>query len=498
MNADLTSAALSAFAGASAAIGGKVSPGETITGILAAIGESLGYKCGFFAVTGSKPKDAFIEAAYNIPGDKWKGEGFLHGEGIAAVILKTGEPLAIPRAGSDPRFINKMEICDPDSAFIGVPVKGPGGTTGVLAFTVNAAERYRLDDHLEIAAMFANLISGIASGGAVANVVKREGRLAERFGPEIMVGASRPMLDVLENIRRVAKWNAPVLIRGEPGTGKELAAKAIHHISQRAGGPFVTLNCEGMPESMIESELFGNDKAPAPSKLELAHKGTLFIDEAGALSPALQVKLLRVLREGKFERPYVSRTITVDTRVIAATHIDLEKAVTEKIFREDFYYTLSVAAIYIPPLRERKEDIPLLVEHILTRLGEERGAAISIDEDAMRALMNCNWRGNVRELESCVNRSAMRRSGSVITGEDVACGSAMCASRMMAASMGSAPEYGDAGDDDIMKIEDERERIIAALRKTGWVQAKTARLLNMTPRQIGYRIAKLNIEMKSY
>ncbi|MBI5814654.1 MAG: nif-specific transcriptional activator NifA [Nitrospinae bacterium] len=511
MNADLSNAAVNAVFRASVSISKSLGPVETVAEILAASGGALGYMHGFAALVDPDSGDLLVEAAHEIPGEKWKDARYRKGEGITGLILETGEPLAVPRVGSDPRFLHKMAVYEPDSAFVGVPIKGVGGIKGVLTFSLNISERYRLDDHVKIVTMFANLIGGVATRHIAAEKEKEliirekerlSGQLKSQFHPENMVGISKVMMDVFENVRQVAKWNTTVLVRGESGTGKELVAKAIHYASPRAAGPFIKLNCAAIPDTLLESELFGYEKGAftgaitsKPGRFELAHKGTLFLDEIGDTSPAFQSKLLRVLQEGQFERLGGSLTITVDVRLITATNMNLEKAVSEKRFREDLYYRLNVMPIYIPPLRERREDIPHLVEHFLGKLGRECGARISMDQEALAVLTDCGWRGNVRELENCVQRSAVRCEGSVIGKKDISCASGRCASRL--AGPNEIPGPPDR-EEDILGIKDERERIIATLRKTGWVQAKAARLLNMTPRQIGYRILKLNIEMKSY
>lgn len=230
-----------------------------------------------------------------------------------------------------------------------------------------------------------------------------------------IVGNSEAMRKVYEMIGKVAASNATVLIRGESGTGKELVAKAIHRNSSRAGGPFVAVSCAALPETLLESELFGHEKnaftgatTQKPGRFELAHKGTLFLDEVAEITPAIQVKLLRVLQEHEFERLGGTKTIKVDVRLVAATNKDLEKMVEEKTFRDDLYYRLHVIEIYLPPLRERREDIPLLVEHFLKQYNRENGKRLkSVAPEAMDILMKYRWPGNVRELENAIERAVV-------------------------------------------------------------------------------------------
>lgn len=230
-----------------------------------------------------------------------------------------------------------------------------------------------------------------------------------------IVGRSGVMQEVYRMIEQVSQSRATVLIRGESGTGKELVAKAIHYSSDRANGPFIAVSCAALPETLLESELFGHEKnaftgatTQKPGRFELAHKGTLFLDEIAEVPPNIQVKLLRVLQEREFERLGGTKPIKVDVRLIAATNKDLRQMVEAGTFREDLYYRLHVIEIYLPPLRERKDDIPLLVEHFLSRYSEENGKNLkACTPEAMEILMKYHWPGNVRELENVIERAVV-------------------------------------------------------------------------------------------
>jgi Nif-specific regulatory protein len=233
---------------------------------------------------------------------------------------------------------------------------------------------------------------------------------------------------LLEKITIVAKSNSTVLVRGESGTGKELIAKAIHELSPRAKGPFVKINCAALPESVLESELFGHEKGAftgainaRKGRFELADKGTLFLDEIGEISPAFQAKLLRVLQEQEFERVGGNHTIKVDVRVVTATNRNLEEAVARKEFRADLYYRISVVPILMPPLRDRRSDIPQLATEFLRRFNGENDRTLTFDAKAMEVLMGCGFPGNVRELENCVQRTATLARGPSIMMDDFAC-----------------------------------------------------------------------------
>jgi DNA-binding NtrC family response regulator len=238
-------------------------------------------------------------------------------------------------------------------------------------------------------------------------------QLEDRYRIDGLVGHSRVMRELFQLLETVAATSSTVLITGETGTGKELAARALHHNSPRRANRFVALNCSAIPETLLEAELFGHVRGAftgavgaRQGRLEQAHKGTLFLDEVGTMSPALQAKLLRVLQEREFERVGDSHTVKIDVRVIAATHSDLAKMVGEGSFREDLYYRLNVIPVQLPPLRERREDIPLLVQHFLQKLSAESGrAALTISQDALRRLMAYHWPGNIRQLENAIERA---------------------------------------------------------------------------------------------
>jgi Nif-specific regulatory protein len=297
----------------------------------------------------------------------------------------------------------------------------------------------------------------------------------------------------------VAKWNTTVLVRGESGTGKELIACAIHYNSPRAAGPLLKLNCAALPDNLLESELFGHEKGAftgavnqRKGRFEQAHGGTLFLDEIGDISPAFQAKLLRVLQEGELERVGSSQTLRVDVRIIAATNRDLETAVESGDFREDLYYRLNVMPIFMPPLRERQEDIPDLARFLVDKIAKQQGRMLAITDGAIRVLMRHPWPGNVRELENCLERSAIMSANGVIAQDVIEVNG--LSPRGAGATPPPAPAL-ERIDLDAADL-DERERVIAALEQAGWVQAKAARLLGMTPRQIAYRIQILDIKMR--
>jgi Nif-specific regulatory protein len=277
-------------------------------------------------------------------------------------------------------------------------------------------------------------------------------------------------------------------------------ARALHRFSERSQQPFVKLNCAALPESLLESELFGHERGAFTGaiktrrgRFELADHGTLFLDEIGDISLATQIKLLRVLQERTFERVGGSRSLTVDVRIIAASNADLEEAVRTRRFREDLYYRLHVVPIVLPPLRERKEDIPLLVGHFLQRFNAENRKALKISSPAMDLIVGYDWPGNVRELENCIERMVVMARREIIAPEDVPL--------PINIHMPSPPPrvlFPEPTASTLPKAvaDIERERLLEALRRSGGVQTRAAALLGITPRQLGYKLKKYHIAPK--
>ena len=430
------------------------------------------------------------------------------GEGLIGAILDEGSTIIVEKVANEPRFLGRLGLYDPELPFIGSPIyMEKGELVGVLAAQPDSAlflgERGRfLEMIANLIAQSVNMLRGIER--------KQQDLLSERdqlkqaliknYRFENIIGHSVPMLKVFELIRQVAKWNTTVLIRGESGTGKEVVANAIHFNSACASGPFLKLNCAALPDSLLESELFGHEKgafsgalALRKGRFELADNGTLFLDEIGEISASFQAKLLRVLQEGEFERVGGTKTIKVNVRIIAATNRNLEKEVTKGEFREDLYYRLNVMPIYMPPLRDRSEDIPELAEFLLERIsGQQGGRALEIKDSAIRILMKHHWPGNVRELENRLERAAIMSSAGIIDRDVIVNTGLEDEIDSSSQKLQKTPVMVDFNDENM----DDRERVIAALEQSGWVQAKAARLLNMTPRQIAYRIQTLDITMK--
>jgi Nif-specific regulatory protein len=476
-------------------------------------------------------------------------------------IVATAMPLVAENIATHPAFspadVETLGASETTRvSFIGVPIRIDSKVVGTLTIDRVWDERplYRLDSDVRLLTMIANLVGQtVKLHRVVAQDRERLMHESYRLQKELselkpardrrriqvdgIIGDSPALRGLLDKIAVVAKSNSTVLLRGESGTGKELIAKAIHELSPRAKRPFIKINCAALPESVLESELFGHEKGAFTGALnarkgrfELADKGTLFLDEIGEISASFQAKLLRVLQEQEFERVGGSQTIKVDVRVIAATNRNLEEAVARNEFRADLYYRISVVPMMLPPLRERRSDIPLLANEFLKNFNSENGRALSFDRHAIEVLMSCGFPGNVRELENCVQRTATLAPGPEIVRNDFACCHSQCLSAMLwkggseaagqrslpivplsvlpakapreADVSGTSPAPGSGGSTAspasgvLAGSMADRDRVVAAMEKSGWVQAKAARLLGLTPRQIGYALKKHGIEVK--
>ena len=360
-------------------------------------------------------------------------------------IVVSGMPLVVRDVARSPLFAQWSELKTEDAAavrsFVGVPIKGENRTIGTITIERVGSQSSpgTLDEDVRYLTMIANLVGQTV---ALQTMVERdrerlmaernrleqeleERNAAKHEGISWIIGESRAIREVTEKVQLVARCNLPVLLCGESGTGKELFARAIHEYSPRKEQPYIRLNCAALSESVLESELFGHDKGAftgaigmRKGRFEMADGGTLFLDEIGEISTTFQAKLLRVLQEGEFERVGGNHTIKVDVRLVTATNRNLEAAVISGDFRSDLYYRISVVPIFLPALRERREDIPLLAREFLKRFNKEHGVSLSISPRAMEALTACDFPGNVRELESCVRRTAALTKNPVLQAED--------------------------------------------------------------------------------
>jgi DNA-binding NtrC family response regulator len=325
-------------------------------------------------------------------------------------------------------------------------------------------------------------------------------QLGERYRLGNIIATGARMQEILASLERVAPTRSTVLLCGESGVGKDLFARAIHHHSPRASAPFVKINCTALPESLMESELFGYEKgaftgaaAAKPGKFEQADGGTVFLDEIGDVPPSIQVKLLRILQEREFERLGSNKTRQIDVRIVAATNVDLRRALEEGNFREDLYYRLNVFPITIPPLRDRREDIPALAERFLKRFAAEAGSSVNgFSPEALRKLVDYHWPGNVRELENVVERSLVLARGGVIEAEDIRLDYAPTRNARHANGNG-------AGDDwflpeGVSLDQHEQNLIREALRRASGNKSQAARLLGLSRNALRYRLSQMGLE----
>ncbi|WP_105374986.1 nif-specific transcriptional activator NifA [Neorhizobium huautlense] len=454
-------------------------------------------------------------------------------------IVAKGAPLVVPDTCKSDLFQAELQASCP-TTFVGVPMKADRETLGTLWLdrAKDGGTRIQFEEEVRFLSMIANLAARavrlhrhqsrdgqpIVGGEGACKTSSGERELPEPAPQrptkiEWIVGGSPALKKVVESVKVVATTNSSVLLRGESGTGKEFFAKAIHELSPRRKKPFVKLNCAALSAGVLESELFGHEKgaftgaiSQRAGRFELAHGGTLLLDEIGEISPAFQAKLLRVLQEGELERVGGTKTLKVDVRLICATNRDLEMAVADGEFRADLYYRINVVPLFLPPLRERSGDIPRLANVFLERFNRENNRDLAFAPAALEVLSECSFPGNVRELENCVRRTAtLARSGTIVPS-DFSCLKDQCRSSMLwkiadrplaANTLNGSIESpvslgysnGPAGLTMAPHLTD-RELLINAMDKAGWVQAKAARILGLTPRQVGYALRRHRIQLK--
>ncbi|MBN1525324.1 MAG: sigma 54-interacting transcriptional regulator [Spirochaetales bacterium] len=473
--------------------------------LLKVMAEHMGMHRGTISLRNPETDEIEIEEAYGLSGDQLKRGKYKLGEGITGKVVETGKPMIIPKISEEPMFLDRTGARDSldktDISFICVPIIYGNKTLGAISADRLFDENVTLDEDVRLLSIISSMIAQavqlrLSAEQERIRLRKENERLQEelkdRFRPSNIIGNSKKMLDVYDLIAQVSRSDTSVLIRGESGTGKELVAHAIHYNSLRAHNPFIKVNIAALPESMIESELFGHEKGSFTGaitqhkgRFELAEGGTLFIDEIGDLSPPLQVKLLRVLQEKEFERVGGTKTIKVKVRILAATHQNLEEMVAENRFRQDLFYRLNVFPILIPPLRERKEDILLLSDHFVEQYGEKTLKGIKrISTPAIDMLMSYHWPGNVRELENCIERAVLLSTDGVIHGHHLP----------PSLQTAEATHTSFSGGLEAALERYERELIYEALKTTRGNMSKAAEELGITERIMGLRVKKYDID----
>lgn len=454
-----------------------------------------------------------IRASYGLSEDEKERGVYRLGEGVSGTVFQTRSPFVVPDIHSEPLFLNKTgarTIAKEKLSFVGVPVLVADKPAGVLTVDRLFGLEISFQEDVRFLTVVATLISQFLLLNQV--IVKKEAtlrkeneqlreQLATTFSHSSIIGQSKAMQEVFRTIRKVAVSSATVLLLGESGTGKELVARAVHQDSPRSSQSFIKVNCASLPDNLLESELLGHEKgaftgavALKKGRFELADGGTLFLDEIGELPIDLQAKLLRVLQEKQFERLGGTKTISVDVRVIAATNRSLEDEVKEGNFRADLYYRLNVVPLLLPPLRNRKEDISLLVEHFLRDSNQRNGRQVTFSREVLDFLEDYPWPGNVRELQNLMERLVIMADSEQVLRQDLPlvmrAAPEIALQPVVAASVSHALS-GNAGNS-LQGME--REEVRKALARNGWVQVRAARELGLTRRQIGYRIDKYDLK----
>ena len=475
--------------------------------MMSCIEQHAGIPMGVLSLLNRATGQISIETAYGLSVRQQRRGRYKVGEGVIGRVIQTGEPAVVPRVSQEPLFLHKTGALAErtgEFSFICVPIKLGNKVIGALSAGKRFKEHHSAEEDVRLLSIIASMIAQAVKLRQAAQEERErlleentrlQEQLAHRFRPSNIVGNSEAMQEVYRLIGQVCTSDATVLVRGETGTGKDLVAHAIHYNSPRAKHPFIKVNCAALPESVIESELFGHERgaftgavSARKGRFELANRGTLFLDEIGDLSPATQVKLLRVLQEREFERVGGVSTIRCDVRVIAATNRNLEQAMVKEQFRADLYYRLNVFPIHIPPLRERKTDILLLADYFAERYGSANGRNVRrISTPAIDMLMSYHWPGNVRELENCIERAVL------LSSDDVVHGHHLPPTLQTAEAGGTDPRPLNSAVDAL-----ERELIEDGLKWSRGNMAMAARRLGITERMMGLRVDRHGIDYRRY
>ena len=458
----------------------------------------LGMQRGMISLLDRDSGESWLEVAHGVNLEGLE-ISYQMGEGITGKVAQTGRPMAVPNLGKEAlfldrtgarRFLNREEL-----SFLCVPIMYDSRVVGILSADKGTKNVTDLDGELAILSSVAELIAKAVHILALEEENRRLRRIVNQGrAPSVdMIGHSKGMQEVFGLISHVADSGTTVLVQGETGTGKELVARAIHMNSPRSKGPLIQFNCAAIPDTLIESELFGHERGAFTGamrqrrgRFEEAHNGTIFLDEVSELSASAQAKLLRVLQEKQFQPLGSSRVITTNARVIAATNRHLEECIAAGRFRNDLYYMLRVFPIYLPPLRDRGNDIILLADHFVLKYSKEMGKPVKrISTSVIEVFLSHQWPGNVRELENCIERAILLTEGDAIEMIH------------LPPSLQAKMREGDPTEKGRLStviLSQERSLILEALKETRGNQSQAARLLGTTKRIIQYKIQKLGID----
>lgn len=468
------------------------------------LSDYLDMRRGTITLLDPKTGELKIEVAYGLTPEQIARGRYKIGEGIVGKVVETGSPMVVPDIGKEPLFLNRTgaRIEKDHISFLCVPIKFKEEILGVLSADRLFDESISFEEDLRVLEIVATLIAQAlklyqAFYEERAKREELEQELKERYHFQNIIYASPAMKEIIKTALKVAPTKATILLRGESGTGKDLLARAIHFSSSRAGKPFIAINCAAIPETLLEAELFGYEKGAftgaytsKKGRFELAHEGTLFLDEIGDLPLALQAKLLRVLQEQSFERLGGTKSIKVDVRIIAATHKNLEEMVKSGEFREDLYWRLNVVPLFIPPLRERREDIPLLVNYFLSKFNSLYEKKLKISPEGMASLMEYSYPGNVRELENLIERIVLLSEKETIDLEDIE-KFLRTKDPLLLSFDCNLPLKEKEEKSFLTQLEElEKEKILTVLKECHFNQTKAAKILGMSRRQLGYRLQK--------
>ncbi len=477
--------------------------------VLHIMSREMGMLKGMISVLDRLSGEITIEEAFGLTDEERRRGTYLIGEGVTGTVVETGRPMVIPRASRSPLFLDRTgSRKDPgadDISFICVPIRAGRETIGTLSADRAFGEGYSVEEDVQLLSIIAAMISQAVqlhrarneeNQMLLAENIRLHRELQHKVRIDSIIGNSKAIRDVFDLVQKIAPAAATVLILGESGVGKELVAHAIHYRSPRAGGAFIRCNLAALPESIIESELFGHERGAftgadrqRKGRFELAQGGTIFLDEIGELSPKLQTRLLRVLQEKEFERVGGNETIRVDVRVIAATNRDLSAMILDGRFREDLYYRLNVFPIVVPPLRERKTDILLLADHFVEKYAKADGKEVRrISTPAIEMLMSYHWPGNVRELENCIERAVILSEDGVIHGYHLP--------PTLQTARATRTEYHGTLQERVDSLE--YEMIVESLKNSRGNVSRAAQELGLTDRVIGLRMRKHGIDWKLF
>jgi Nif-specific regulatory protein len=496
-------------------IGNAVHLDTTLDNILAVLSDTLKMERATLLLYDRLSERLVIKSSCGLSAEEEQRGVYRPDEGVCGQIFQTRSPFIVPDINSEPLFLNRtgarLGLHRSTISFLGVPVIVQDHPEGVLTVDRLFGEDVSFDEDIRFLTILATLIGQFLTlHRAIEKKEKKlikenetlKARLHAPHGSHSIIGHSKPMQEVFGIINKIATSCATVLLLGESGTGKELVARAIHESGERRHKPFIKVNCAALPEALLESELFGHERgaftnahATRPGRFELADGGTIFLDEIGEMPLSPQAKMLRVLQEKQFERVGGTKTFSVDVRIIAATNASLENEVNRGRFRADLYYRLNVVPIMLPSLRERVEDIPLLLNHFLNKSNERNDRQIRMTAELLDFLIDYPWPGNVREMQNLVERMVILAGGDRLTVADLpAVLTAPETGRSTPATPTEpAPPPGPPLPTGKSLEEIERTEVEAALRRNGWVQVRAARELGLTQRQIGYRIKKYRL-----